>query len=121
MVRLQRIPLRLLTPLARPVGVLAGAAGTAALTYAAMMTATWAESLRLFRYLMILVIGFKLTVSYLVLDGERHDFELYRYYAARVRNGALVAMGAAFIGRDWILHLLGEHNTLEAVVFMVLS
>ena len=70
-------------------------------------------------YLMLIILGVKLTVGYALLQSQQMSFELYRYFGGAVRNGALLAIAANF-AREYVLNQIPDHGMWGAILLWVL-
>lgn len=69
------------------------------------------------RYLLIVLVIFKLAVAYLLYIQQRRTFGLFEYYGGRVRNPLLVLVAAAIL-RPMILEKLQSLD--ELLLFLAL-
>ncbi len=58
------------------------------------------------QYAILVLLVWKITVSYTVFTLQARTFELYEYYGGIVRNGIWVLLLATFLGRKAVLTLL---------------
>lgn len=66
------------------------------------------------KYAFLLVVVWKLGVSYVLFSLQSHSIELYEYYGGRLRNGAYVIVAAYFVSP-------GIMEGLPAVLRILLS
>lgn len=64
-------------------------------------------TLRAFRYAVIGLVAWKLTISYMILVKQQVAFQIYEYYGGQPRNGIAVAIAGLFL-KPYVIEAIPE-------------